>query len=705
VFLFLSKNMETTEQKSSMASAYDPKEVEHKIYSAWLDSGYFNPDNLPPLENGEKRSKPYSIMIAPPNVTGSLHMGHTLENTLSDILIRYHRMLGYKTLWVPGTDHGGISTNTVVEKDLKKQNISRHELGREKFIEKVWEWRNKYGDVILDQLKKLGFSLDWSRTAFTMDEGYQEAVKTAFEKYREQGLIYQGERLINWCVKDQTALSDLELEYNEEKSKLWYFKYPIKESDQFVTVATTRPETMLGDTSVAVNPKDARYTNLIGKTIILPITNREIPIIEDPFVEMEFGTGAVKVTPAHDWTDNDIAQRHNLPYIKVINEVGKIINVSEDFDGLKIAEAREKVIAKITELALLEKEEEITHNVAKCYRCNSTVEPILSKQWFLKVKPLAEKAIAAIESKRVQYAPTKWAEIALERLRNERDWCISRQIWWGHPIPIEDSGDTFDTWFSSALWPFAALGWPKQTSDLAQYYPSSVITSARDILHIWISKMIFSGLEFMDEIPFQTVLIHATVLAKDGRRMSKSLANGINPLDLIEKYGADATRFGLVYQAMGGQDIHFNEDVLSMGKKFANKLWNITRYVTIQNGNLSDKTKEKAKSELSDFFSALNEENNKAIFAKLVEIKKSTAEQIEKYEFGKAAHDLYDFIWKDYADVYIEQSKLSDSQETKDALYVSLLEILKMLHPFMPFITEELWKNLEQEQMLIVTKW
>lgn len=688
-----------------LSSAYDPKQTEPKIYKQWLDSGYFNPDNLP-----GKRDNTYAIMIAPPNITGSLHMGHALENTTSDILIRFHRMRGFKTLWLPGTDHAGIATQNVVEKDLKKQGLSRHDLGKEKFLEKIWEWKSKYGNIILGQLEKLGCSLDWSRTRFTMDENYQKSVKAAFEHYYKKGLIYQGERVINWCVKDQTALSDLELEYSEEKSKLWHIKYPLADGSGYITVATTRPETMLGDTAVAVNVKDSRHKALVGKAVILPIVNREIPIIADPFIEMEFGTGAVKVTPAHDMADSDIAQRHNLQYLKIINEVGKIINVSQEFDGLKITEAREKVLEKLREQGLLEKEEEFTHNVAKCYRCGSIIEPMLSKQWFLKMKPLAEKTIAAIKAGKIQYYPERWQKIALDWLENIRDWCISRQIWWGHEIPekISTNGaeriDTFDTWFSSALWPFATLGWPEHTEDLQNYYPTQVITSARDILHLWISRMIFSGLEMMDQAPFKDVFIHATILTKDGRRMSKSLGTGIDPLDLIEKYGADATRFGLIYQALGGQDIHFNEEVLMMGKKFCNKLWNITRYVLLKTAG-ENANAEEIKNLQSNGPENPNEQANKDILEKLAGLQNQVTKKIQSYEFGQAAHDIYEFVWHEFADIYIEESKKSESAETKQTLMHSLQTILKLLHPFMPFITEELWGILGKEKMILIEEW
>ena len=683
VFLFMPEDKQPT-------TAYDSKEVEDQIYKIWLDSGYFNPDNLP-----GKRTEHFTIMIAPPNITGSLHMGHALENTISDILIRFNRMRGKKTLWMPGTDHAGIATQNVVEKELKKEGKNRHDLGKEEFLKKIWEWREKYGDIILNQLQKLGASADWSRTRFTMDQDYQAAVKTAFEHYYKKGLIYQGERVINWCIKDQTALSDLELEYTEEKSTLWFLKYPIKDSKKNITVATTRPETMLGDAAVAINPKDPRHAGLIGKTVILPIVNREIPIVADPFVDMEFGTGAVKITPAHDFTDSEVAERNKLPFYKIINEVGKIINVGPDFDGLKIVEAREKVLKKFRELGLLEKEQELVHNVAKCYRCGSTVEPMLSKQWFMKMQPLAEKVIAAINSGEVQYSPERWKGVALDWLANIKDWCISRQIWWGHPIPIAGSKDTFDTWFSSALWPFATLGWPEKTKDLKEFYPTSTITSARDILHLWITRMIFSGLEFMDAAPFKNIIIHATILTKDGKRMSKSLGTGIDPLILIDKYGADATRFGLIYQALGGQDIHFNEDVLMMGKKFCNKLWNISRYVLLKTEGQTD----------SILPTKLQLENNQKIIAKLNAISAEVTAQIQKYEFGQAAHSLYDFIWHDFADQHIESTKNSGDAETKATLLHCMKNILLLLHPFMPFISEKLWQSYREKELLIVSEW
>jgi len=777
---------------------YDPKETEERVYKQWEESGFFNPDNLP--NSSQLKAKSYSIMIAPPNITGSLHLGHALENTQSDILIRYHRMKGFKTLWLPGMDHAGIATQNAVEKSLKKEGLTRHDLGKEKFLEKIWEWKKQYGETIPNQLKKLGCSLDWSRLRFTMDEDYQEAVKTAFKHYYEKGLIYQGDRVINWCIKDQTALSDLEIEYNEEKAKLWFLKYPLANKSGFVTVATTRPETMLGDAAVAVHPEDPRYKDLIGKKILLPIIDREIPIVADDQVEKEFGTGAVKVTPAHSIFDSELAERHLLPFFKVINEVGKIIDVNDEFNGLKIVAARELVLEKFKELDLLEKEEDLVHNVAKCYRCDSTIEPMLSKQWFLKMKPLVEKTIEAIKSGKVKYHPDRWEKVALDWLENIKDWCISRQIWWGHPVPVwfkthvgteyeaiyfnknvlykklnlkndaefnifsnqfllnddiyknkkiiwgsnkEDeiqlhfeyveflkerdfldsswveqnrikkvrkkseifvgnnppeplgwtkSNDTFDTWFSSALWPFAALGWPKVESE---FYPTQVITSARDILHLWISRMIFSGLEFTGEVPFKDVIIHGTILNKDGKRMSKSLGTGIDPLDLIEKYGSDALRFGLIFQALGGQDIRFAEDHVAMGKKFCNKLWNISRFVLTQ-------TEGEISYELPDGIEFPEEEER--ILGLLEETRLKVEKAIQEYRFGDATHDIYDFVWKEFADKFIEYSKDKNTDENKVVLGFCLTSVLKMLHPFIPFITEEIWSTLPGADGLLMVK-
>ena len=633
-------------------------------------------------------------------------------------------MQGYKTLWIPGTDHAGIATQNVVEKDLKKQGISRHDLGKEKFLEKVWEWKEKYGNIILDQLKKIGSSCDWSRTRFTMDEKYSEAVKTAFLHYHKKGWIYQGERVINWCPRCQTSLSDLEIEYLEQQSKLYFIKYPVKQShleaklpsgslaSKWVVVATTRPETMLGDTAVAVNPNDERYKNLIGQKLILPIQNREITVIADDSVDKEFGTGAVKVTPAHSLADAEIAERHKLPSIIIINQYGKMTNeAGKDFEGLSTKEAREGVMAKLKELNLLEKEEDYLNRVSVCYRCNTPIEPRPSLQWFLKMDELAKKAVSPVQNGEIKFNDKRWEKIYMDWMSSVKDWCISRQIWWGHKIPLDDVDDVLDTWFSSALWPFAALGWPasvktaagkpESTGDLKEFYPTQVLSTARDIINLWVARMIFSGLEFLGEKPFSQIIIHPTVLAKGGKRMSKSLGTGVDPLELIEKYGADATRFGLIYQMMGGQDIKFDESHLLAGKKFANKIWNISRFVITRNGISNFQfpiSKQIQNSNLS--------KEDKEIYEKLEQVIESVTENMNSYNFGQALHIIYDFVWHDFADKYIERSKTRKDEECKNVLSSILAGALKLLHPFMPFITEEIWSTVpDKTSLLIVEQW
>lgn len=671
---------------------YDPKETESRIYKLWEESGFFNPDKLPISKSRKLKAESYTITIPPPNVTGSLHMGHALNATIQDILIRKKRMEGYKTLWLPGTDHAGIATQNVVEKELKKQGITRHDLGREKFLEKVWEWKEKYGNIILDQFKKLGASCDWSRTRFTMDKEYAEAVEKAFLHYHKKGWIYQGDRVVNWCKRCQTSLSDLELEYEEIKGKLYYIKYPIA-GGQHITVATTRPETMLGDTAVAVNPKDKRYKELVGKTVILPIVGREIPIIADRAIEVDFGTGAVKITPAHDIFDFETAEKHKLPLVQVIDKFGKMTKeAGRDYEGLFTGEAREKAVAKLQGLGLLEKIEDYDMRVSKCYRCRSVIEPQISKQWFLKMEKLAEMAKKAVKTGKIKFHPKKWEKVYFDWLNNVRDWCISRQIWWGHKIPIDGVDDVLDTWFSSALWPFATLGWPvSKSKDLEEFYPTQVLSTARDIINLWVTRMVFSGLEFTKKEPFKDVIIHPTILTKEGKRMSKSLGTGIDPLTLIEKYGADAVRFGLIYQMMGGQDIHFNEDHIMAGKKFCNKLWNAARFV------LSFEPATKGKQTKSD----------KKILKEFEKIKKSANKNIEQYKLGHALHEIYEFFWHSLCDIYIEEAKKTNSEENKKTLMCVLRESLILLHPFMPFITEEIWSMLTEKSknLLIVEKW
>ncbi len=723
-----------------MNSQYDPKQAEEKIYRLWEKSGFADPDKLP-----GKRTKKFSAMMAPPNITGSLHMGHALENISVDIAVRMKRMQGFKALWLPGIDHAGIAAQNAVEKNLRKQNIRRQDLGREKFVEKMYEWKEKYGHIILDQLKKLGALPDWSRTRFTLDPEYAEAVRHAFIHYYEKGWIYRGERVINWCPRCETGISDLEVEYKEEPAKLYHIKYPLADGG-FIIVATTRPETMFGDTAVAVNPKDGRYKKLIGKFAAVPIQNRRIPIIADRGVDMKFGTGAVKVTPAHDVSDFEMSIRHNLPRIKIINEKGIMTDESGVFcAGLKTGECRGKTAEELQKLGLLEKAENYIHNAAFCERCGTKIEPRLSLQWFLKMAELAELTIKAIKNKKTALYPKKWEKPALEWLKNIRDWNISRQLWWGHRLPVwfhepkcepkkdreKDvakckefvvsekkpkceycdaefirSDDVLDTWFSSALWPFATLGWPKKTTDLSEYYPTDYITSAREILNLWIIRMIFSGMEFMGKTPFKTAHIHATILTKDGKRMSKSLGTGIDPLLLVERYGADAVRFGITYQNLGGQDIRFSEDAIITGKKFCNKIWNATRFVMMAN-----------REKISDF----NDKNpkpktaaDKKILIALKMANKKTETGIDKYEFGKVLHSLYDFFWHDFCDQYIEESKKQSAdpklaENTNRILFYVLTNSLKLLHPFLPFITEEIWDNLRSAGLkagpLIIESW
>lgn len=711
---FLSYNLDIR----MLDKTYDPKPTEGKIYKLWEKSGYFNPDKLP-----GKRRKNYIVYMPLPNVTGTLHMGHVLDNTLPDILIRYRRMKGFRTLWLPGTDHAGIATQYVVEKELKKQGTSRFELGREKFIEKVWQWKNKYGGIILDQLKKIGISADWSRTRFTMDPAYSKDVIRAFVHYYNKGFLYRGFRTINWCPRCGTSLSELELEYKDEETKLWYIKY-----GEGMTVATTRPETMLGDTAVAVNPGDRRYKNLIGKKIILPIMNREIPIIADKIIDPKFGTGMVKVTPAHDVSDFEIAERHKLAAIQVIDERGRMTNEAGKFAGLKTGEAREQIIKELESKNLIVKIEPYEHRVSICYRCGATIEPIPSAQWFLKMKSFAQNALDAVKNKKVRIVPKRFEKTYFEWLKNIRDWTVSRQIWWGHQIPVwfceknpdqftisiekpkkcgicgncetKQSEDVLDTWFSSALWPFAGLS----EADQKKYYPGDLVSNAREILNLWDARMIFSGLEFKNAVPFKDVLIHGTILTKDGKRMSKSLGTGIDPLDFIEKYGADTTRFAVVWQATG-QDIKWDEAAAVGGKKFCNKIWNASRFVLQQTETSA------AASVKADNIKPRTPADTK-ILKELAETRKKTEKSIENFEFSKALYEIYHFFWHKFCDIYIEKSKSqikNDKQKenTQKILSYVLFESLKMLHIFMPFITEEIYQKLPlvRKKLLMIEKW
>ena len=676
---------------------YNPKEVEAKIYQLWEESGFFNPDNLP----GE-RTKNFVTCIAPPNITGELHMGHALETTLQDILVRMKRMQGYKTLWLPGTDHAGIAAQNVVEKQLVKEGSTRHELGREKFLERMWQWREQYGGAILDQFKKLGLSVDWSRTKFTMDLAYQTAVKTAFQHYHEKGWIYQGERVINWCPRCATSVSDLEVNYVPEKTKLYFIKYgPF-------TLATTRPETKLGDTALAVHPDDERYKQYVGQELTIESVDSTVPanqlattktikilVVADSAVDKEFGTGIVKVTPAHDLTDSEIGQRHNLPSIKIIDEQARMSeNAGLRYAGLKVAAARELIVSDLQTLGLIEKIEDYDHNIGRCDRCNTVIEPLPSKQWFLKMKELAQLALKAVKDGQTKIHPERWIGPYQNWLNNVRDWNISRQLWWGHQIPIEGETDVLDTWFSSALWPMATLGWPDQNAqDFKEYYPTNFITSDRGILFLWQVRMIFSGMEFTNRSPFKDLYIHATVLTKDGKRMSKSLGTGINPLELVDKYGTDALRFGLASQATGLQDVRFGEDLLVMGKKFANKLWNIARFVNLKTGEEYQPDIEIPKNDMTK---------------KIDELSVIVTKQIEQYRFAEAANALYEFVWHEFADKYIESAKDKEDEETKATLFYLLTTAVKLLHPFMPFITEEIYGRLnpgDKKDLLMIAAW
>lgn len=665
---------------------YDPKKVEEKIYQLWEKSGFFNPDHPSPrLRNGKKT---FVTPIAPPNITGELHMGHALELTMQDILVRMKRMQGYKTLWIPGIDHAGIAAQNVVEKQLKKEGLTRHDLGREKFIERVEAWKEKYGNSILNQFKKLGISVDWSRTRYTRDKEYEKAVIEAFLQYQKKGWIYKGYRVINWCVRCGTGISDLEVKYAPEKGKLYYIKYgPF-------TLATVRPETKLGDTGLAVNPDDKLYKNYVGKDLEIESVDNSIPannppkakkikikVVADKAVDKDFGTGIIKITPAHDITDFEISERHNLPLLKIIDEKGRMNeNAGIRYKGMKVLEAREKILKDLAELCLLEKVEDYEHNIAKCDRCDSVIEPLPSDQWFLKTKELAKLAKEAIAKKEVLIYPNSWKNISLRWIENMKDWNISRQLWWGHKMPIEGEEDVLDTWFSSALWSFATLGWPEKTKDFKNYYPTDFITSDRGILFLWQIRMIFSGKFFTKKSPFKKIYIHPTVLTKDGKRMSKSLGTGIDPVELIEKYGTDALRFGLAYQNTGVQDLKFGEDHILMGKKFANKIWNIAKYVLIKLGN--------------EKFEIKKLKSSAPIAKKLKKMSSVITKKTEDFKFGEATHDLYDFIWHEIADKYIEETKGKDDRKTKETLAYLLIGSLKMLHPFMPFITEEIYQQL-----------
>lgn len=687
-----------------LSKPYDPKTVEAVIYQREMESGFFNPDKLP-----RRHKKPFSVAMAPPNITGSLHLGHALEYTTSDALIRWKRMRGYRVLWLPGTDHAGIATQNVVEKELKKEGLTRHDIGREKLIERIWQWKETYGDIILNQLKTLGVSCDWSRARFTMDTAYQEAVKTAFHHYYKKGFIYQAERAINWCARCATSLSDLEIEYKEEDAEWYEITYgPL-------VVGTTRPETKVGDTALAVNPKDTRYKKYIGKelgveTVLGPA---KIKVIADPEVDMHFGTGVMKVTPAHDLHDFELAEKYGLEKKQVIGPDGGMTALAGTYAGLSVKEARKQIVADLEAKGLLVSRKPYRHHVAICYRCGTTLEPILSTQWFLKMDHLAEQAMKAVRSRNVRFHPTRWEKISFDWLKQKRDWCISRQIWWGHKIPLEGVDDVLDTWFSSALWPFATLGWPEKTKNLKTFYPTSALTNDRGIINLWDARMIFSGIEFMGGVPFGDLVIHATILTKEGKRMSKSLGTGIDPVNLIERYGADATRFGLIWQAMGGQDIRWNEEHVVAGKKFLNKIWNASRFILskISNNKIPTSPAGRQMTNQIQMTKSKLTKHDKRILKELKKIINVTDTHLEKYEFGQALHGLYDFFWHQFCDVYLEAVKKEAGPETPAVLLHTLTASLKLLHPFLPFITEHIWETLPTKsasggkKLLFIEEW
>ena len=696
--------------KSELAKTYAPREFEDRIYQNWCDKGYFTPD----VNDGKP---PFSVVIPPPNVTGQLHMGHALDETLQDILVRYKRMQGFSTLWIPGTDHAGIATQIKVEEQLRKnENLTRYDLGREKFLERVWDWKHQYGSRIINQLKKLGTSCDWTRERFTMDEGCSRAVKEVFVNLYEKGLIYRGNRIINWCPHCATALSDAEVEYSEQAGHFWHIKYPIKGSDKYVEIATTRPETMFGDTAVAVNPNDERYTDLVGKTLILPIVGREIPVIADDYVEIGFGTGCVKITPAHDPNDFLVGQRHGLEQIKVMNDDATINHFGGKYEGMDRYEARDALVADLEAEGYLIKVEPHTHNVGTCYRCGTTVEPITSNQWFVKMQPLAEPALEVVRDGRVRFEPERFTKIYTNWMENVHDWCISRQLWWGHRIPayycsgcgemvvsktdvdtcpkcgghMTQESDVLDTWFSSALWPFSTLGWPDKTPELAKYSPTSVLVTGYDIIFFWVARMIFSGLEHMGKEPFSTVFIHGLVRDAKGRKMSKSLGNGIDPLEVIDKYGADALRFALATGNAPGNDMRFSDEKIEAARNFANKLWNAARFVLMNLDIDEVKLPEAADLALED----------KWILDKLNDLAANVCQNLDHYEVGVSLANIYDFVWDMFCDWYIELCKprLSAGDKTaQNVIAYVLRETLKLLHPFMPFITEEIYQKLPRD--------
>ena len=712
------------EENNNIDKNYDPKEFEGRLYTWWEEKGFFTPEV-------DKGKKPFTIVMPPPNITGKLHLGHALDNTLQDILIRTKRMQGYSTLWLPGEDHASIATEVKVENELLKKGLKKKEMGREAFLEKVWDWTNEYRAKIRGQIRKMGCSVDFTRESFTMDENLNHAVREVFVKLYNDGLIYKGNRITNWCPKCMTAISDAEIEFEEQEGHFWHIKYPVVGSDEFLEIATTRPETMLGDTAVAVNPKDARYTHLVGKKIMLPLVNREIPIVEDDYVDVEFGTGAVKITPAHDPNDYQIGKRHNLPEIVILNENATISDGYGKYSGLDRYDARKIIVEDLDKAGLLVKIKDHAHNVGTHDRCKTTVEPMLSEQWYVKMESLAKPAIDAVREKQTKFVPERFEKTYFNWMENIQDWCISRQLWWGHRIPVwycKDCGemivatneptnctkcnstnlnqdkDVLDTWFSSALWPFSTLGWPNNTEDLKYFYPTSVLVTGYDIIFFWVARMIFSGIYNLKEVPFETVIMHGMVRDEQGRKMSKSLGNGIDPLDVIDKYGADALRFSLATGNSPGSDIRFYESRVEAARNFANKIWNASRFVMMNfNEELMTNYKDSKNYTVAD----------KWILSRMNTVTKEVTENIEKYEIGIALQKTHDFMWTEFCDWYIELVKpvlYAEDCEAKGIVLNVLNKVLKtglkLLHPVMPFITEEIYTHLDNEyESITISKW
>lgn len=704
-----------------LAKQYNPAEVEDRTYKFWCDNKYFHAEV-------DKTKKPYTIVIPPPNITGQLHMGHALDNTLQDILIRWRRMQGYDALWLPGTDHASIATEAKIVEAMRKEGVTKEEIGRDEFLKRAWAWKNQYGSRIIEQLKKMGSSCDWDRERFTMDEGCSKAVKEVFVNLYNKGLIYQGKRMVNWCPHCRTTISDAEVEYEDQAGHFWHLRYPFKDGSGYVELATTRPETMLGDTAVAVNPNDERYKDIIGKTLILPIVHREIPVVADEYVDIEFGTGVVKITPAHDPNDYEVGLRHNLEIIDVMTDDGHIAEGWGKYSGMDRYECRKEIVKDLEAEGALIKIEDYSHNVGTCYRCHSTIEPRLSKQWFVKMEPLAKPAIDVVKNGEVKFVPERFSKIYYHWMENIKDWCISRQLWWGHRIPayycqdcgevivskedvkkcpkcggnhIEQDPDTLDTWFSSALWPFSTLGWPDKTPELEYFYPTNTLVTGYDIIFFWVARMIFSAVEHTGKVPFDTVLIHGLVRDAQGRKMSKSLGNGIDPLEVIDEYGADALRFTLATGNSPGNDMRFSDDKVKASRNFANKLWNAARFVLMY---LGDDYK----------FEGLPKElalEDKWIISKVNTLAKDVTANLEKFELGVAIQKLYDFIWDVFCDWYIEISKIrlqsGEGADTAKAVLVYVLtDILKLLHPFMPFITEEIYQAIPHDtESIMISKW